>query len=79
MYIAYYPTPQMLPTVTLNPTVTATGATAATGSPKRKRDVSEPLPYDRPIPPRSTTLSADRWWWFGMGATILGGVAYYAF
>ncbi|CAF9907383.1 MAG: hypothetical protein GOMPHAMPRED_005093 [Gomphillus americanus] len=79
MYIAYYPTPQMLPTMTLNPTASATGA-AASGSAKRKRDVSEPLPYGKPtLPSQSQLLNPDIWWWFGLGATALGGVAYLVF
>ena len=71
----------MLPTITLNPTATATG-TSASGSANRKRDVSETLPYGRlPVAARQSSrlLDPDTWWWFGVGATALGGVAYFAF
>ena len=85
MYLEYSPTPQMLPTATLNPTASSTGGgqASSTGSSKRKR--SEPGSFDIPsntkvlLDKRSGLLNPDRWWWFGVGATALGGFAYFAF
>ncbi|KAI9839228.1 MAG: Reversal of tor2 lethality [Sarea resinae] len=81
MYIAYKP-PQMLPTQTLNPTATATGGTTSTGSSKVKRGLAEEVPRPlnyRVMQKRSGVIDADKWWWFGVGMTALGGVTYFCF
>jgi hypothetical protein len=75
MYIAYSPTPQMLPTVTLNPTSTSTNP-SSTNAAKVKR--SEPNAYYTPKR-KSQILNPDAWWWFGIGATALGSIAYFFF
>ncbi|KAL9100292.1 MAG: hypothetical protein Q9163_004310 [Psora crenata] len=82
MYLAYKP-PQMLPTQTLNPTAASTtGGTQSTG--KAKRDligddhVNEPL-NKHVLIKRKEPFNADQWWWFGLGMTTIGGIAYYYF
>ena len=87
MYLAYAGTPNMLPTSTLNPTSTSTGApaTATSSSTSSKRKRSEPVLAALPIKTRAllntktALLNPDTWWWFGISATALGGVAYYFF
>lgn len=85
MYLEYSPTPQMLPTVTLNPTASSTSAGQASSTASSKRKRSEPAAFEIPagtkalLGKRSGLLNPDRWWWFGVGATALGGVAYFAF
>ena len=79
MYLAYSPTPQMLPTQTLNPTTAASSgspATSATGSSKRKRAMAGDSV--RPSS-RSRLLDPDLWWWLGVVSTGLGAVLYFAF
>jgi hypothetical protein len=73
MYIAYKP-PQMLPTTTLHPATTATGAAAkATGKIKRSLRLLPKAPGS----PSSTWIDADRWWWFGVSLTGVGGFLYF--
>jgi len=78
MWLAYSPTPQMLPTNTLNPTQ-ATGAAKSTG--KAKRDLggtSEPLN-------RNVRRKQEPWlfrnavfiWWTAVGMTAVGGASYF--
>jgi hypothetical protein len=73
MFLAYSPTPQMLPTQTLNPTSAPSASPAS--STKRKRN----LPAVVQQPSRSRWLDPDRWWWLGLGTTALGAVGYFAF
>ena len=82
MYLAYKP-PQMLPTQTLNPTTSATGGAKSTGKAKRGFAdgpiVGEELPYINNLVKRQEPIDADRWWWFGVGMTALGGIGYFCF
>lgn len=64
MYLAYRP-PKMLPTTTLNP--------VPTGS-RRKRDMSASGVH--PVI-KEELMNPDRWWWFGVMMTSLGGVAFF--
>jgi len=65
----------MLPTTTMNPVVTST----PTGKSKKRSINAEPQ-YGK----RSVTQAAidgadlDRWWYIGVGVTILGGIGYFA-
>ncbi|GAD95896.1 hypothetical protein CIMG_08168 [Paecilomyces variotii No. 5] len=73
MYLVYRP-PQMLPTQTLNPTAQKPAATG-----KSKRDISdeetiEPL-NKHAFVKRSEPDTMDKWWWFGLFMTSVGGVA----
>ncbi|EYE98726.1 uncharacterized protein EURHEDRAFT_374781 [Aspergillus ruber CBS 135680] len=68
MYLAYE-TPQILPSTTLNP--------LHTQAPKGKRDLSgtsSPFAIQNLIQ-REGLVSPERWWWFGVIATSLGGIA----
>ena len=85
MYLAYQP-PQMLPTITLNPTVAASTATSsvATSTGNAKRSFDEPSVFREPlnkdtILPKQEPNKADKWWWFGVGFTVLGSVGYFCF
>lgn len=64
MFLAYRP-PKMLPTNTLNP--------MPTGSSK-KRDLSG---QDLHLVIKEELINPDRWWWFGVLATSLGGAAFF--
>lgn len=69
MYLVYKP-PQMLPTTTLNP------ASLETGKSKRhvRRDIARSASVDGFI--RSDDLiNPDRWLWFGIFMTAMGGIA----
>jgi len=79
MYIAYNP-PEMLPTQTLNPTTASSTGAAATATSNSKRSVEEvqPLNY-RVIQKRAEPINADRWWWIGVGMTLVGSVGYFCF
>lgn len=82
MYLAYKP-PEMLPTQTLNPTATASG-TGATSTGKAKRGLGNANLFEEPLNKnvlgqRRESVSADKWWWIGVGMTALGGVGYYCF
>lgn len=80
LYLAYSPTPMMLPTTTLNPTSTAKA--------KAKRDLSVGEEEEEPIPLNinakhikrgvivEKSIDAGMLWWTGIGMTIFGGVAY---
>jgi len=70
MYLAYNPTPEMLPTQTLNPTSTPT-------TKMRKRDISAAKEFFQPT--TDTLLDPDRWWWFGVGMTTVGTLLYVVF
>ncbi|KAJ5216576.1 uncharacterized protein N7498_002983 [Penicillium cinerascens] len=63
MYLAYRP-PKMLPTHTLNPVPTS----------KKKRDLSG-AGIHQAI--REELINPDRWWWFGVMMTSLGGIAFF--
>jgi len=76
MYIAYKP-PQMLPTSTLDPTGSATASTQATGISKMKRGLG--IFPEVPKVNNNVWVDADRWWWFGVGATGLGSLLYICF
>jgi hypothetical protein len=88
MYLAYKP-PQMLPTKTMNPTTSAATATAAatgtaggsSSSSKRKRSLEDmPVPLNRNvIKRRAVPADMEVWWWFSLGLTLLGGIAYFCF
>lgn len=68
MYLAYE-TPQILPSTTLNP--------LHTQAPKSKRDLgdtSSPFGIQSLIQSEGL-VSPERWWWFGVIATSLGGIA----
>ena len=81
MYLAYKP-PEMLPTQTLNPTATDSSAARFTGKTKRSfKDMDgfvEPM-NKKGLGKRKGCVSADSWWWIGLGMTALGGVGYYCF
>ncbi|KAJ5095058.1 hypothetical protein N7532_007349 [Penicillium argentinense] len=62
MYLAYRP-PKMLPTNTLNPIPTS----------KKKRELSSGLH----VVIKEELINPDRWWWFGVLATSLGGAAFF--
>lgn len=64
MYLAYKP-PKMLPTTTLNP--------MPTGS-HQKRDMSGSGVH---LVIREELVNPDRWWWFGVMMTSLGGLAFF--
>lgn len=64
MYLAYRP-PKMLPTTTLNP--------MPTGS-HQKRDMSASGIH---IVVKEELMNPDRWWWFGVMMTSLGGLAFF--
>lgn len=69
MYIVYNP-PQMLPTKTLNPLDKEKS--------KNKRDVSDGVgsPFSmQGLIRREDLINPDHWWWFGVFATSLGGIA----
>lgn len=64
MYIAYNP-PEMLPSKTLNPLTTE--------APKSKRQLSDGV--SSPLSVQNLGLvNPDRWWWFGVFATSVGGL-----
>lgn len=66
MYLTYNP-PEMLPSSTLNPS-------HVQGSrPREKRQVGDETGYMQAIMHREGLVSPDRWWWFGILATSLGG------
>jgi hypothetical protein len=74
MFLVYKP-PQMLPTQTLNPVTTS----SATATAKVKRyiadeDVTEPL-NKHALVKRTEPGAIDKWWWFGVFMTSVGGVA----
>lgn len=81
MYLAYSP-PQMLPTSTLNPTATSTSAGKPTNKSRVKRasDVEtrdNVAPLDRvTITTPDEPFDADRWWWMGLGLTVVGTMLY---
>ncbi|KAJ5220712.1 uncharacterized protein N7469_009599 [Penicillium citrinum] len=64
MFLAYRP-PKMLPTNTLNPVPTDS---------KKKRDLSG---SDLHLVIKEELINPDRWWWFGVLATSLGGAAFF--
>lgn len=68
LYIVYNP-PEMLPTTTLNPTymVTSTG--------KAKRDILGGRTGKDTFLTRVNPIALDIWWWFGVIATMVGGIA----
>ena len=68
MYLAYE-TPKILPTTTLNPL----HAQAA----KSKRDLSDSSSSFtmQNLIQSESLVSPERWWWFGIIATSLGGIA----
>jgi len=78
MWLAYSPTPQMLPTSTLNPTQ-ATGAAKPTN--KAKRDLggtSEPLNWNvRRKQEPWAFRNAYFIWWTAVGMTAVGGAGYF--
>lgn len=63
MYLAYRP-PKMLPTNTLNPVPTG----------KKKRDLSGTGIH---MVIKEEFINPDRWWWFGVLMTSLGGIAFF--
>lgn len=64
MYLAYRP-PKMLPTSTLNP--------MPTGS-RKKRDLTGAAFH---MVVKDELVNPNRWWWFGVLMTSLGGVAFF--
>lgn len=82
MFLAYSP-PEMLPTSTLNPTATSSApAGKPTGNSRAKRAIGdgrgeddEPL-SSRVILTPSEPFNADRWWWVGVGLTVVGTMLY---
>lgn len=64
MYLTYRP-PKMLPTTTLNP--------MPRGS-RKKRDMSG---SGFRLVIKEELINPDRWWWFGVLMTSLGGVAFF--
>ncbi|CAI7596865.1 unnamed protein product [Penicillium pancosmium] len=70
MFLAYRP-PKMLPTNTLNPMPTADSKDK---SKSKKRDLSSP---DLHLVIKEELINPDRWWWFGVLATSLGGAAFF--
>ncbi|KAJ5910885.1 Protein r.t1.c1 [Penicillium subrubescens] len=64
MYLTYRP-PKMLPTSTLNP--------MPRGS-RKKRDMSGSAFH---LVIKEELINPDRWWWFGVLMTSLGGVAFF--
>ncbi|KAI9840362.1 MAG: Reversal of tor2 lethality [Sclerophora amabilis] len=83
MFLVYKP-PQMLPTKTMNPTAAKTGSKSSTKTANSKRGLAEddeitvPLNINA-IKKRSEPIDADKWWWIGVGLSILGGVGYICF
>lgn len=77
MWLAYSPTPQMLPTKTLNPTQ-ATGAAAPTNKAKRNLGgTSEPLNWNVPRKQQPFLYeNANFLWWTAVGITAVGGASY---
>ncbi|KAJ6127577.1 hypothetical protein N7523_003189 [Penicillium sp. IBT 18751x] len=63
LYLAYRP-PKMLPTNTLNPVPTG----------KKKRDLSGTGIH---LAIKEELINPDRWWWFGVIMTSLGGMAFF--
>lgn len=64
----------MLPTTTMNPVVTST----PTGKSKRSLN-SEPVYGKRTVTQAAIDgVDLDRWWYIGVGVTILGGIGYFA-
>lgn len=61
----------MLPTNTLNPMPTADSKEK---SKSKKRDLSSP---DLHLVIKEELINPDRWWWFGVLATSLGGAAFF--
>ena len=80
MWLAYSPTPQMLPTKTLNPT-DATGSAKPTNKAKRGLEgVSEPLSWNvRGKQDPWLYRNADFIWWTAVGMTAVGGASYFYF
>ncbi|KAF1982631.1 hypothetical protein K402DRAFT_397354 [Aulographum hederae CBS 113979] len=93
LYLAFKP-PEMVPTTTLHPTATASGSGAATAATsaaagKSKRCVGQPsedtddlihkLRKRAQWQSKQPLFNGDRWWWFGVGMTGLGGFLYYCF
>ena len=80
LWLAYSPTPQMLPTITLNPTE-AIGSAKPTSKTKRDLDdMSKSLDWNvgknhEPWLYRN----ADFIWWTAVGMTALGGASYLCF
>jgi hypothetical protein len=68
LYIVYNP-PEMLPTTTLNPTHLVTSAG------KVKRDIIGRSTGEGTLLTRVNPIALDIWWWFGIIATIVGGLA----
>ena len=68
MYLAYE-TPEILPTTTLNP--------LHTQAHKSKRDLSDSSSsfVIQNLIQSEGLVSPERWWWFGVIATSLGGIA----
>lgn len=67
LYILYRP-PAMLPTTTLNPTSKATGkAKRAEAMDRKENQISSMI---RSIDP----VIIERWWWFGVISTSVGGL-----
>jgi Chaperone for protein-folding within the ER, fungal len=64
LYILYKP-PAMLPTTTLNPT-----KAKATGKTKRSTMIEGKSSMTRLIDP----VTIERWWWFGIITTSVGGI-----
>lgn len=88
MWLVYSP-PQMLPTSTLHPTVSGTKAATATATSTTaklvKRHVGEAAEHiqfpghEKMLKAslrKPLNLHADRWLWFGMGLTGIGGVLF---
>ncbi|EON66056.1 hypothetical protein W97_05299 [Coniosporium apollinis CBS 100218] len=82
LYLVYRP-PQMLPTKTLNPTGVSATATSKSQKFKRSKGLDETeLPLNHRVLSKREELrhaTADRWWWFGVAATGVGGVLYFCF
>lgn len=64
MYLSYNP-PEMLPSSLLNPVHSQT---------REKRQVGDDAGYMQAIMRREGLVSPERWWWFGILATSVGGV-----
>lgn len=73
----------MLPTKTLNPTGVSATATSKSQKFKRSEGWDEiELPLNHRVLSKREELrhaTADRWWWFGVAATGVGGVLYFCF
>ena len=83
LYLAYSPTPMMLPTTTLNPTATSKSKAKRSLSTETEEEEEEeviPMNINAKHIKRGIVnekgIDAGLLWWTGIGMTVFGGVAY---